>query len=1027
MPVARGQHAAALGLAVAGVLLVPPPGALALDPALEASQYSHTKWSVRDGFPNGNIYAMAQTSDGYLWLGGEFGLFRFDGVRFVPWQPPPGAQRPGQPYSLLVSRDGTLWIGTFTGLAAWRDGTLARYPELDGRFVTSLFEDREGTVWAGTLGGSPGTPTGRLCAIRDGGAQCDTEGGFGSFVWGLSEDGSGTLWAGAETGLWRIKPGPPRRYAMPRMRISDLSKSDTGQLLIAVYGAGLEQLAGDHVGSYPMRGAASSNAPLQDRDVNANKLLRDRDGALWIGTVERGLIHVRHGRANVFRRADGLSGDIVLSLLEDREGNVWVATTGGLDRFRELPVATITARQGLSTDNTNSVLAATDGSVWVATHDGLTRWEKGGLDAPTRTYREASGLPDDVVQSLYQDHRGRVWAFTAGGLTRFEEDRFVAAAAIPSGEVYSMTGDEADNLWLSGNRGLAHLRDGRLVGHFPWSTLGRREQAKVVLSERGGVWLSFWTDGGVSFFRDGRLRASYSAADGLGKGHVPGLHKGSDGALWAATEEGGLSRIADGRIATLTSRNGLPCDTVHWTIEDDDRSLWLYAACGLARITRSEVDAWVADPEHRVATTLWDAADGVRLRSVAPSSWGPPVAKATDGKLWFLTGEGVQVVDPHQLRINGLPPPVWIEQVTADGRVYPQNLTGPAVRSLGLPPRIRDLQIEFTALSLVAPEKVRFKYRLEGQDRDWREVVNDRRVQYSNLPPGNYRFRVIACNNSGVWNEAGDTLEFSVAAAYYQTIWFRALAAATLAALLFAGFRARVRIVERHAGEITALNERLMKAQEQERARIAGELHDSVMQQITALSLVLGTAKRRIASDADARGMVADVQRRLIDVGTEVRELSHDLNPPILQQAGLPEALRGYCDTFGHAHGLAVSSDIDGSVAELSAGSALALYRIAQEALGNAAKHAAPTRIDVRLARAGGDVVLTIADDGRGCDPGRPGKGGLGLVNMRERARQLHGTFELDGRPGRGTTVRVTVPFRPREPGHAGGEQQTPG
>ena len=529
----------------------------------------------------------------------------------------------------------------------------------------------------------------------------------------------------------------------------------------------------------------------------------------------------------------------------------------------------------------------------------------------------------------------------------------------------------------------------------------------------------------MSYFKDGQLRASYTAADGLGKGHVPGLQLDHDGALWAATEEGGLSRIKDGRIATLTSRNGLPCDTIHWTMEDDDRSFWLYAACGLVRIARNELDAWLADPKHRVETTVWDAADGVRLRSVAPSSWGPPVAKSTDGKLWFLTGEGVQVVDPRQLRINRLPPPVCIEQVTADGRVYRQNLTGAAARKLDLPPRIRDLQIEFTASSLVAPDKVRFKYRLEGQDRDWREVVNDRRVQYSNLPPGDYRFRVIACNDSGVWNEAGDTLEFRLAAAYYQTIWFRALAAATLAALLFAGFRARMRAVERHAGEITALNERLMKAQEQERGRIAGELHDSVMQQITALSLVLGTAKRKIASDAEAKEMVADVQRRLIDVGTEVRELSHDLNPPILKQAGLPEALRGYCDTFGHAHGLAVSCDIDGSLADLSPGTALALYRIGQEALGNAAKHAAPTRVDVRLARAGGDVVLTIADDGRGCDPGQLGKSGLGLVNMRERARQLQGTFELDSRPGRGTTVRVAIPFRPRESNHARVERQT--
>ena len=354
------------------------------------------------------------------------------------------------------------------------------------------------------------------------------------------------------------------------------------------------------------------------------------------------------------------------SLFEDREGNVWVATTGGLDRFRELPVTTISVKQGLSSDATHSVLAATDGSVWVATHDGLTRWKNGQITI----FRKASGLPDDATQSLFQDDRGRIWVFTDHGLAYFKDGRFVAVNGVPSEEVYSITGDKAGNLWLSGNKGLSHLLDGRLVEHFPWSALGRRQQAKVILSDQGGVWLSFWHDGGVLYFKDGQVRASYTAADGLGKGHVPGLQLDRDGALWAATEEGGLSRIKDGRITTLTSRNGLPCDTIHWTIEDDDRSLWLYTACGLVRIARGELDAWIADPKRRIETTVWDAADGVRLHPISPASYGPPVAKSTDGKLWFVTGEGVQVVDPHHLAVNKLPPPVHIEQVTADGKTY---------------------------------------------------------------------------------------------------------------------------------------------------------------------------------------------------------------------------------------------------------------------------------------------------------------------------------------------------------------------
>ncbi len=1010
---AHGLDAVALGLALAGVLLAPTPGAFALNPSLEVSQYAHTSWTVRDGFSVGNIYAMAQTPDGYLWLGGEFGLFRFDGIRIVPWHPPEGQRLPEQNInSLLVTRDGTLWIGTFAGLATLRGGTLTLHKDVP-EFVAALFEDRAGTVWVGTLD----APHGRLCAIRNDTLQCLGDGGvFGRAVWALHQDSSGTLWAAAESGLWRIEPGPLTRHATPS-ELSALTRTDDGRPLGGLRGAGLRQLVGDRTLPYPIRDAVHSERLLPDDDVDSNKLLLDRDGGLWIGTVQRGLIHVHRGRADVFSRADGLSGDVVLSLFEDREGSIWVATTGGIDRFRELPVTTVSARHGLSSDATQSVLAATDGSVWVGAVDGLTRLK----DGRATVFRKGSGLPD-APQSLYQDHRGRIWVSTHRGLANFTDGRFVLLDGVAGGEVHCIAEDAAGNLWLSEEHGLLHVRDGHLVAKIPWPDLGHRLSGGALLAGRepGSMWVAFWTEGEVSYLVNGRVRASYTAADGLGKGAVADLRLASDGALWVSTGAGGVSRLQDGRITTLTSRNGLPCDAIHWTLEDHESSLWLYAACGLVRVTRSELQAWIADPTRRIETKVWDAADGIRLRSSAASAYGPRVAKAGDGKLWFVTGEGVQLVDPRHLTTNTLPPPVHIEQVTADRTAYDPAST--ANGRLRLPPLPRDLAIDYTALSLVAPERVLFRYKLEGRDLDWQEAGARRRAFYNDLAPGGYRFRVIACNNSGVWNETGASLSFSIAPAYHQTLWFRALAGALLAALLWAAYRARMRIVERHAAQISALNERLMSAQEQERTRIAGELHDSVMQQITALSLVLGTAKRKIAAESEAREMVADVQRKLIDVGTEVRELSHDLHPPELKQMGLPEVLRGYCDSFSQAHGIPVSCDVEASVADLSEGSGLALYRIAQEALGNAAKHAAPTRIELRLTRAGRDVVLTIADDGRGPDAGQVDRGGLGLVNMRERARQLNGTFELDSRPGRGTTVRVAVPHRAREANHAKGD-----
>ena len=323
--------------------------AFALDPSLDLSQYGHTAWTARDGFSVGAIFAIAQTPDGYLWLGTEFGLFRFDGLHAAPWQPPSGQKLPSAPYALLVTRDGTLWIGTFAGIVSWNGNKLTEYPKVGRVFVTSLLEDREGTVWAGILAGSAENPAGRLCAIRSGRVECYLQSGaFGISIWSLLEDGSGELWAAAESGLWRWKPGAPTRYAMPGVRIDDLSKTDEGRVLIAIRERGLKQLLGDKLAAYPIRSASNPNVLLSDRNVDSNKLLRDRDGGIWIGTHDRGIIHLHQGRTDVFTTSDGLSGDIICSLFEDHEGNVWVGTSRGIDRFRELPFSAASIKRSLS-------------------------------------------------------------------------------------------------------------------------------------------------------------------------------------------------------------------------------------------------------------------------------------------------------------------------------------------------------------------------------------------------------------------------------------------------------------------------------------------------------------------------------------------------------------------------------------------------------------------------------------------------------------------------------------------------------
>jgi signal transduction histidine kinase/ligand-binding sensor domain-containing protein len=991
-------------------LLLGSPGALALDPSLEISQYAHTAWTTRDGFPLGNIYAITQGPDGYLLLASEFGLFRFDGVHPVRWQPP-GEQRVPWSTSLLVTRKGTIWIGMGDSLASWSGGKLTRYPELERLGMTALIEDHEGTVWVGTWIGPESL--GRLCAIRSGSVHCYGEDGtFGNTVAALYEDSSGTLWAAAQSGIWRWKPGPPKRYSTSLKNVTALSESRDGRLLIADYGSGLTRIVGDKVESYSIPSAGNPNRPIADRDVNSNRLLRDRDGGLWIATVERGLIHVHDGRTDVFTKSDGLSSDVVLRLFEDREGNIWVSTTGGLDRFRELAVNTISRKQGLSSDATNAVLASTDGSVWVGAHDGLSRLRNGQVTI----LRTGSGLPANATQSLFQDDRGRTWGtFTGHGLAYFKDDRFVTIPGLPSEEVYSITGDKAGNLWLSGNRGLSHFLEGRLVEHFPWAVLGRHQQAKAILfdPEQGGIWLSFWTDGGVLYFKDGQVRGSYTPADGLGKGHVPALRLDREGALWASTEEGGLSRIKHGHVATLTTGNGLPCDTIHWSIEDDDRSLWLYTACGVVRIARNQLEAWIADPNRRVEPELWDAADGVKLRSNAASSFGPTVAKASDGKLWFLTGEGVQVVDPRHAAFNKLPPPVHIEQIIADHKSYWQNLPGAAVSTLRLPPRVRDLQIDYTALSLAAPEKIHFKFKLEGQDHNWNEVVNKRQAQYTNLAPGPYRFRVIASNNSGVWNEQGDTLEFSVAPAYYQTNWFRALCTAAFLALLWAAYRLRVRQLH-HRFDVT------LEARVEERTRIARDLHDTLLQSFHGLLFLFQAVRNMLPNRPEEATEALDGAliraEKALDEG---RNSIQGLRPSLSVISDLDQTLSATGQELASSHRNGEGSPrfeviVEGERRGLAPMVQEEVVRIARELLRNAFQHARAHRIEAEI-RYDPDVFrLIVRDDGRGIDPtilkdgGRPGH--WGMAGVHERARGIGARLEFWSEAGAGTEVRLALP-----------------
>jgi len=980
------------------VLLTCCTCAFALNPDLDVSQYAHKSWTVREGFFKSAIHGIAQTPDGYLWLGTEFGLLRFDGVKNAEWQPPPGQHLPSNYIrGILAARDGTLWIGTTKGLASWKGGKLTQYPELAGHDVFRVIEDREGSVWVG----AGMAPTGLLCEIKTSSVQCHGEdGGLGRGVFSLYEDGKGSLWAGVMNGLWHWKPGPPKFYPLPDEldSIQGFAEGDGGAFLVGMR-SGIRQVVEGRIESYLL--------PDNVRG-NARKLLRDREGSLWAATSDRVLLHVHQGRTDVFAPSDGLSGEYVNNFLEDREGNIWVTTNGGLDRFRDAAAATFSVGQGIPS---GSLLTDRDGSVWLSTSSGLNRWKNGLITIyqrrnsplPARMNQKVvpNALPDSP-SSLYQDEHGRIWVATLGGFGYLENERFIPMSSVPARIAFAFAQDRAENLWISEyNLGLLRLSPGSSIQQIPWTTLGPKDIASTLAADpvQGGLWLGF-DRAGVAYFKDGQIRASYGVREGLGDGRVQHLRTDRDGTLWASTE-GGLSRLENGHVSTLSSKNGLPCDTVHWSLEDAERSLWLYMPCGLVRIARPELDAWATDAKKTIRATVFDSSDGVGT-SASLGGYSPHASKSPDGKIWFLSPGGASVVDPRHLPFNKLPPPVHIEQLIADRKTYATDAT------LKLPPLTRDLEIGYTALSLVAPEKVRFRYMLEGRDRDWQDAGNRRQAFYTDLSPRSYRFRVMASNNSGVWNEAGASFDFSVDPAYYQTRWFQASCVAAFLALLGGLYLLRVKQMEQHLS--IRMDERV-----NERTRIARDLHDTLLQSFQGVLLKFHAATFMLPDrPAEAQKSLESVIEQARQAIAEGRDAIQGLRSSTVVANDLALAINRVGAELGAGQTVDFSVHVEGESRDLAPLVRDEVYRIASEAMRNAFRHAQARRIEVEIHYDQRQLRLRIRDDGKGIDSKvlAEGKraGHHGLPGMYERAKLVGGKLAVWSELDSGTEAELTVP-----------------
>jgi len=1015
------QRFASTGATICALLLS-CSAALAGEATLGLGEHAHRTWKFGDGFAVGPpVISFAQTPDGYLWLGTHAGLWRFDGVKAVPWRAPEGQHLPDNSIgSLAATHDGTLWISTTGGLVSWRDGKLTEYPALAGQEVLALLVDREGTVWAGTE--SRATSTGRLCAIRDSVVRCYGEdGSLGQRIYCLYEDDAGHLWFASSSGVWLWRTDKPKLYPLHDTvwgYFQNLTSGPGGALLVSAYN-GILEIVGGEVRALPLPGVLPQ--------VQPPRVLTDRQGGLWLGTIDSGLRYVQAGSMESYAQSDGLSGDHISRMFEDREGNIWVATVNGLDEFWKVAVARFSGEPSLSKGRVSAVLADVDGSIWFATPTGLYRRKDGGMtvyrgpshrgEMPARgtaqtAVREiiATGLPSDTSGSLYQDHRGRIWLGSPAGLGYLQNDRFVPVPGVPGGNLNSITEDDRGNLWVAHRKlGLFRISPDGQIKAFGWAELGIGDAWRIVFDPaRGGLWLGSVL-GEIAFFADGQIRASY-AGDAPGKRAVLDLRLDPDGTLWAATE-GGLIRLRNGHLTTLTSKDGLPCDTVRATIDDGTGSYWLYTACGLVRVARSDLDARSDSgtqgslSRRAIRTLLLDASDGV-VNTIGEGSFSPDIAKSPDGRLWFATPDGAMTVDPRNLARNSLPPPVQIEQITADRKSYD------ASPDLGLPPLVHNLEIDYTALSLVVPEKNQFRYKLEGHDPEWQNVGNRRQAFYSDLGPGNYRFRVIASNNSGVWNEEGASLDFSIAPTYWQTDWFRALCIAALILLLLAAYRLRVRQLQRTFSMT-------LDARVNERMRIARELHDTLLQSFQSLLPSLQSVFHLLPSrPADAKAIVGSIIDEAAEAITEGRDAVQGLRASVMESNDLAEALGALGEELaaeknaGYPPVLAV--EVQGRSRPLRPIVRDEIFRVASEALRNAFAHAAATQIDVELRYDERQFRLRVRDDGKGVDStvlrdgGREGH--FGMPGMRERAEVIRGKLTVWSAAGSGTEVELVVP-----------------
>jgi signal transduction histidine kinase/ligand-binding sensor domain-containing protein len=958
--------------------------ALALDPHKRLTQYSHRVWTQEDGLPQDTIRTVAQTGDGYLWIGTDEGLARFDGYEFTTFNKANGGLPSNSITALAAASDGSLWIGTPNGLAVYHDRQFRTYTTRDGlpeNSITSLAIDHSGTVWI-----VAGVALSRF-----------EKGGFTNFVPGpkfpvtsvraVFEDHHHRLWVAGFNTVGRLEDGvftPVLNESALRGYIVTAMASDQQDNVWIGGTAGVIALSAD--GATRRYGESDG---LPNRSVRA--IWCDHNGVIWAGTNE-GLARFEGNRFAV-RRQETFAQ--VRCIFEDREGDLWVGASTGLSRLRDDLFTVYGKSEGLPSDEPNAVFQDREGRIWVGFHDnGLMQF--GG--AGSRVFTTRDGLPNNEIFSLRGAPDGDLLIAARQGMARLHKGQFTRYTPNdPLGRtsVFDILEDSHGRIWMATAAGLGVLEAGRyhLAVQSDEPVL---VSAVITLAQTrdGAIWAGTY---GKGLWRvQGTNRQLFTTADGLSSDAIRSIYPDADGTLWIGTLGGGLMAYRNGRFQSFTQKDGLLSDNVARVV-DDGQALWLSTTRGICRVEKRQL--WEFAERKRRSLDVMNYGVDAGLRS-AEAVTGYPIGsgacRTADGRLWFSTSGGLAVYDPRSPRHSEMPPSVHVVDMTARG--VELNLLRPA----RLAPDSDRLQIRYSGIHLSAPERVQYSYRLEGLEKQWVSAGSRRLINYNSLPHGNYRFVVRASLPGGSGSEA--SYSFTLLPRYYETAWFRLLCALALAAFAWAVYQARLRQIRQRFSLVL-----------EERARLAREIHDTLAQGFVGISSQLdAVALSMPAEDSAARRYLEMARRMARHSLTEARRSVMDLRASVLENQDFAAALSAGTRLWTAGVPVDVQVDVTGPQEKLPEDMEQHLLRIAQEAVTNVVKHAGARTILIKLHREARKLYLRIVDDGHGFEQGDAFSarvGHFGLIGMRERAQRLGGELRLASHPGEGTEVEVTVPL----------------